>query len=194
MARVRLVPLFALTTLLPALEVAVMHAVGFLRTRAIAPQASAVWPYGTFHDLRWVLVYHDGWFSFGAELLGAVVVRGLLNATWIALAWPAEHPRPPLRRLVGRSLAFTAVVAVLLLPWVTVAVATAQFALTWPLFLELGALLLLAPLVARGGAVPGWWRGLPTPRSVGGCSPNKSSGRTPRPAVRSPSSGRARGR
>ncbi|TDB75428.1 hypothetical protein [Micromonospora sp. KC723] len=166
-ARARLVLLFASTALPAAAEAAAMHAVGFLRTRAIAPQFSAVWPYSMFHDLRWVLVYHNSWFSLGTKLLAAVVVHGLLCAVYVALAWPMEIPRPPLRRLAGRSLVFAAFIALLLLPWATIAVATAQFALAWILLLELVPLLVLAPLVARGGVVSDWWRGLPTLRLAG---------------------------
>ncbi|GAA2704635.1 hypothetical protein ACFY2R_09570 [Micromonospora olivasterospora] len=120
-----------------------------------------------FHDLRWVLVYHDSWFSFAAELVAAVVVRGLLCTGCVALAWPGDVPRPPLRRLVGRSLLFAVFVAVVLLPWAAVAVAASRFALAWFLFLELVPVLILAPMLARGGVVADWWRGLPALRLVG---------------------------
>lgn len=167
MRSARLLPLLALTTLAAAAEAGAMNVAGFERTRAIAPQFAAIWPYGMFHDLRWVLVYHDSWFSFGIGLACAVIVRGLFCAGCVALAWPTAIPRPPLRRLIGRSLLFAVFIAVILLPWATVAVATAQFALAGILLLELLPVLILAPLVSRGGIVPDWWRGLPTLRLAG---------------------------
>ena len=70
----------------------------------LAPQASAIAPFGVFGDLRWVSVYNNSWAALGGELLALLVVRGLITAVSIALAWPAHLPRPAVGRLLLRSL------------------------------------------------------------------------------------------
>ncbi len=132
----------------------------------IAPHASALWPYDTFHDLRWVLVYHNSWAGFVAESAAAIVARGLFCATLIALAWPAAPGRPPLARLIGRNVRFSAVLGVLLSPWAALSVVVSDVSLAWYLFGEITPVLLLAPFLQRGGIVPGWWRGLPPAGAV----------------------------
>ncbi|MEU4644914.1 hypothetical protein [Micromonospora sp. NPDC023814] len=44
--------------------------------------------------MRWLLVYHDSWLTFWAGLLGAILLRGVLSAALVGLAWPARVPRP----------------------------------------------------------------------------------------------------
>ncbi|TDC65554.1 hypothetical protein E1258_05185 [Micromonospora sp. KC207] len=166
-ARVRLALLLVLTAAPPAAEAAMMTAVGYLFTRAMTPQASAIWPYSVFHDLRWVLVYHNGWLGFAAALVGVVVVRGLLCAGYVALAWPQERPRPAFRRLVERSMLFTMAMVVILLPWAALDVVTAEFSLATIFFGLLVPVVILAAFVLPGGIVRGWWHGLPPLRLIG---------------------------
>ncbi|MFC8620203.1 esterase/lipase family protein [Micromonospora purpureochromogenes] len=170
--RVRLLQLLILCAVPPAIEAAVLRGVRFTSVLGLAPQASAVWPYGTFHDLRWMLVYHNSWVAFAVELLTATVARGLFCAVLIAIAWPPEVPRPSVRRLAGRNLAISAVATVLLSPWAAMALVTAQVSLSFWLAFELLPLLVLAPLLQRAGMVPGWWRGLPSAALVGWASLN----------------------
>ena len=42
---------------------------------ALAPQVSAPAPYDVFHDLRWLLVYHESWLGFVAEVFVFVAFR-----------------------------------------------------------------------------------------------------------------------
>ncbi|MFD6610154.1 hypothetical protein ACGF5H_25170 [Micromonospora chalcea] len=60
----RLVGLLLLTAVSPTVEAVVLVSLGFVATQGLAPQAAAVWPYDTYHDLRWLYVYHDSWSSF----------------------------------------------------------------------------------------------------------------------------------
>lgn len=69
-------------------EAAALAAVGATGVLGLAPQISAPVPYGVFHDLRWVFVYHSSWAMFAAETIALIVVRSALNAVIITLAWP----------------------------------------------------------------------------------------------------------
>ena len=166
-ARVRLLQLLVLTAVPAAVEAALLRAIGFRTAVSLAPQASAVWPYNTLHDLRWLLVYHNSWASFVGELLLALVLRALYCALLITVAWPAELPRPTFPRLAARNLAFSAAIAVIVAPWAGMAVIASEVSLSWLLLLELLPMLVLSPLVQRGGIAPDWWRGLPPPQLVG---------------------------
>ncbi|MFI2713083.1 alpha/beta hydrolase [Micromonospora sp. NPDC018662] len=165
--RGRLVGLFVLAAALPAVEEVVLVAVRFHAARALAPQVTAVWPYDSYHDLRWLLVYHDSWGSFGLGLLAVIVLRGLFSALLAWLAWPAGTPRPSGRRLLRRNLVVAVVAALVVSPWAALSVAFSAVALSWYLFASLGPLLVTAPFLARAGVVDRWWRGLPTIELVG---------------------------
>lgn len=165
-SRVRVLLLLTLTALPAAVEAAVLVGTGFRPSLGLSVLATAPAPYGSLHDMLWLLVYHDSWPGFVLELAAAVLFRGLLGATAVALAWPASVPRPPVRRLIGRNLAFAAVCAAIMSPWAAVAMAAVAIALSWFVFGELGPLLLFAPVLQRGGICPGWWRGLPPARLV----------------------------
>src|SRR3954470_15683559 len=91
--------------------------VGLLGPRsalALAPQATAVAPYGVFHDLRWLLVYSHSWLTVGLEAGGFLLVRGILTALTVQLAWPYDADRPSFLTVLRRSLSFTAAAALLL--------------------------------------------------------------------------------
>jgi hypothetical protein len=142
-------------------EAALVGGSGLASAIGLAPQASAVWPYGTFHDLLWVMVYHRSWLGFLGESLAAIVARGLLGTGLTALAWPPEVPRPSLRRLAARNVAFAALAGALLSPWAALGVVASEVSVSWYTVGELLPLLIMAPVLQRGGIVPGWWRGLP---------------------------------
>jgi len=133
----------------------------------LAPQASAIAPFGVFSDLRWVSVYHDSWATAAAELAAMVVVRGALTAWSIALAWPAHLPRPTLGALLRRGIFATALAAVLLLPSVTLLFGLAVVPVSW-LFLAAVPTALLVALIVHPAAVSAdWWRRCVAPRAVG---------------------------
>ncbi|MDO3705066.1 hypothetical protein Q3W71_25695 [Micromonospora sp. C28SCA-DRY-2] len=160
--RGRTLPLLTLAAVPPALEAAVLAALSFYSARGLAPQATAVWPYDSYHDLRWLLVYHNSWSSFLLGLLAVTAVRGLLSAWMTGLAWPANAPRPSYRWLILRNIEVAALATVIISPWAALAVAYSAVALSWYLLASLLPMLVLAPFLVRGGVVSRWWRGLPS--------------------------------
>ncbi|SCG77136.1 alpha/beta hydrolase [Micromonospora humi] len=165
--RGRLIGLFALAAALPAVEEAVLVAARFHAAQGLAPQVTAVWPYDSYHDMRWLLVYHDSWGSFGLGLLALIVIRALLSALLTWLAWPAGEARPSRRWLLRRNLEVAVVAALVVSPWAALSVAFSAVALSWYLFASLGPLVVTAPFLARAGVVDRWWRGLPTIELLG---------------------------
>lgn len=159
--------LVALTAAPAGAEAGTTRVAGFITVPYIAPQASALWPYGTFHDLRWVLVYHHTWAGFIGESLAAIVARGALCTALTALAWPVNVPRPSLRDLATRNLLFAAVLGAFLSPWASLGVVASDVALSWYVFGEIAPLIVMAPFLQRGGMVPGWWRGMPPAGTIG---------------------------
>jgi hypothetical protein len=165
-ARLRILLLLALTALPAAVEAAALSSLRVRPSLGLSVLLTAPAPYGSLHDMLWTLVYHNSWPSFVLELSAAIVFRGLLGAAAVALAWPAEAPRPPARRLVARNLTFAAVCAAIISPFAAMAIAAAAVALSWFVFGELIPVLLFAPVLQRGGICPGWWRGLPNLRLI----------------------------
>ncbi len=167
MERRRLTWLLVLATVPAVVEAAILLGVGFQAARPLSPQVTAVWPYDSYHDLRWLLVYHDSWWTFLLGLLAVLGFRGLVTTGLTMLAWPADLPRPGWRWLLRRNLAVAALIAVVVSPWAALAVAFSVVALSWYLLAALLPMLLLAPFLQRAGVVAGWWRGLPSPALVG---------------------------
>lgn len=160
--RIRL-PLLVLACAVPAAaEATLLRAIGFTSAIGLAPQASAIWPYGAYHDMRWVMVYHNSWLMFAAELLLSFLLRGAMCAGFVALAWPSDVPRPAWYRLLVRSTVVVAISGVLMSPWAVLAIAASVASLSWFLFSSIAPVLLLAVVLLRGGVLPGWWRGLPS--------------------------------
>ncbi|GAA4561819.1 hypothetical protein GCM10023176_01280 [Micromonospora coerulea] len=159
--------LLALAVLPPVLEAALLVGIGFHAARGLAPQVTAVWPYDSYHDLRWLLVYHDSWWSFLLGLLALTVFRGLVSAGLTALAWPGTVDRPAFGWLVRRNVEVAALAAVIISPWAALSVAFSAVALSWYLLASLVPMLVLAPFLQRAGVVAHWWRGLPTLRLLG---------------------------
>ncbi|EEP72239.1 hypothetical protein MCAG_02566 [Micromonospora sp. ATCC 39149] len=165
--RVRLLWLLVLTVAPVAAVAGVLAAYDFSSVFGMAPQVSAISPYATFFDMRWVLVYHNSWAMYAVLLAGVIVLRGLFSAVLIGLAWPAERPRPSFRQLSRRNLLYSIVAHLVLLPWAAMAVIAADVSLAWFQVMELAPLLILAPWLQRGGIVPRWWCGLPSADLIG---------------------------
>ncbi|GIJ11557.1 hypothetical protein ACFFMR_14745 [Micromonospora andamanensis] len=170
--RHRLGWLLVLAAVPAAVEAAVLVAVGLQSARPLAPQVTAVWPYDSYHDLRWLLVYHDSWSSFLLGLLAVVVLRGLLSAGLTALAWPTGVPRPSWRWLLRRNIEVAALAAVIISPWAALSVAFSVVALSWYLLASLLPMLLVSPFLQRAGVAAHWWRGLPSLALLGWSSLN----------------------
>jgi hypothetical protein len=133
----------------------------------LAPQASAIAPFGVFGDLRWVSVYHDSWAAAASELAAMLVVRGSLTAVSIALAWPAHLPRPGAGTLWRRGLFATALAAVLLLPSVTLLFGSAVVPVSWLFLAAVPTALLVASIVHPAAVSADWWRRVAAARAVG---------------------------
>jgi hypothetical protein len=149
------------------IEAAVLRATGFDSAVELAPQASALPPIGSFHDVRWLMIYRDSWFTFVAELLLAACVRAASNTTLASLCWPQECRRPPWLVLLRSNLAYAVALILVLSPWAAVCGAASDTSLSWFLFGELVSVMLLACVLQRGAASLSWWRGLPPWPSVG---------------------------
>ncbi|MCZ7435302.1 hypothetical protein O7598_02740 [Micromonospora sp. WMMC241] len=92
--RGRLLGLVALAAAVPVLQNVLFLMLDFQSAEGLSPQGSAVWPYDSYNDMRWLLVYHNTWQAYAVGLVAAIVLRGLLSAALVSLAWPAESPRP----------------------------------------------------------------------------------------------------
>jgi hypothetical protein len=149
------------------LEAAMLLWRGPVSGLSLAPQATALAPFGVFHDLRWLAVYHDSWLSFVLFAIGLVLARGLLTAVTIREAWPAGRPRPSFSRLVVRGTVFTAAAAVLLVPWVLVLFALAVVSVSWLFFAAVPSVVAMALLVHQVAISRDWWRRAPLPRAIG---------------------------
>ena len=145
----------------------VLRVVGFDSATGLSPQLTAPAAYGVFHDLRWLMVYHESWPGLAGEVVAAVLLRSLLVAGIVQLAWPEDRRRPAWRVTWGRSTSYVAVTLLLLSPWAVVAMAASETALSWFLFGELLPLAVLAAALSRGGIERGWWRGLPSLATIG---------------------------
>ncbi|WP_319460613.1 hypothetical protein [Micromonospora sp. RTP1Z1] len=163
----RFVALLVLAALPPAVEGVVLVALDFRAAEGLAPQVTAVWPYDTYHDLRWLLVYHDSWPDFVINVAVVVVLRALLTTGLVVLAWPRQVARPSVRWLAGRNMTLTSALTVVVSPWAAISVAASVVALSWLLVASLLPLFLLAPFLQRAAVVGTWWRGLPSIELVG---------------------------
>src|SRR6266511_3237595 len=81
--------LLAVCIALPMIEVGLLWGVGLTSALGIAPSVTAPVPFATFHDLRWLMVYHRSWLGFAVEALALLAFRGALTAVllmpWVGL-------------------------------------------------------------------------------------------------------------
>jgi hypothetical protein len=164
--RARTALLCALMAVPAMVEAGSLRAVGLSPALGLAPQFGVPGAIGTFHDLRWALVYHDSWLSF-AGLLGAIILgRGAFTAAAVWLAWPDEKP-PRTRELLRDNLIFAVVSVLVLVPWAAVAMAASETSLSWFVLGEVVPLIILATAMVRGPMVADWWRRAPGLAPVG---------------------------
>ena len=148
--------LAALAAGLPMIE-AVLIDVFAPSARALAPQASALGPFGVFHDLRWLLVYHRSWSLFIVELTAAIVIRGVLIGLFVREAWPEDQPKPAARASIARGILFTLGAAVVLGPWAIIMFAEAVIPVSWFFFAAIPPFLIIAVLIDHA-SVSSWLR------------------------------------
>ncbi|HWE71480.1 MAG TPA: hypothetical protein VG205_14035 [Acidimicrobiales bacterium] len=152
---------------LPVLEAALVLVLIPGSSPALAPQVTAVAPFGLFHDLRWLSVYGGSWPTFGALGAGILIVRGALTGVSVRLAWPPTATPPSLVKLMIRGAGATTLAAVFLAPSVALLFALAVVPVSW-LFLAavplaLGVALVVHPVAVNGG----WWKRAIPLRAVG---------------------------
>jgi hypothetical protein len=149
--------LVVVCTAAAAVEALLVGAFAPTSSLGLATQVTAPPPFGVFHDLRWIVVYHESWIGLACELLAFVVFRSLLTALCLRAARPYDIPPEPWALTIRRSVLFTVIVGVLLAPWAALMFALAVVSLSWLFFVAIPVVLMLALLV-HGGAVTGsWW-------------------------------------
>ena len=149
--------LVSLAAGLPMLEVVLIGLYAPSRARALAPQASALAPFGVFHDLRWILVYHRSWVYFIVELAIAIVVRGALIGFFVQESWPDDMPQPSTRTTIVRGILFTGGAVLLLVPWAIIMFAQAVIPVSWFFFAAIPPFLVIALLIQHA-SVSSWLR------------------------------------
>lgn len=159
--------LLCLAAVPPAAEAAALRVTVMRPVTGIAPQVTGPPPFGVYHDLRWVLVFHRSWPELAGEIAALVVFRTLLNSGLVLAAWPASIPWPPVRRLLVSNALASLLLVGLMWPWAALAGMGAATSLSWFVMASLLGVGVLALVANRAGVVPGWWRHPPTPASVG---------------------------
>lgn len=132
----------------------------------LAPQASAIAPFGLFGDLRWVSVYHDSWVTLVAEVLAMVIARGTLTSVSISLAWPGNLARPSRAQLMRRGTFATALAALMLWPSVALLYGLAALPVSWLFLAAVPTALLVAFVVHPAAVSADWWRRGIAPRAL----------------------------
>ena len=84
--------LLTLAVGLPAAEFAALRVLDLPSGLGLAAQVSAPGPFGVFHDLRWLFVFHDSVVTFVVGLSLLVLVRSLLTALFVRSAGPGGLP------------------------------------------------------------------------------------------------------
>jgi hypothetical protein len=160
--------LVLLAVLLPTIEVAILIVTRLDATLPLATQVSAPAPFGAFHDLRWLLVYHQSWLGFATEAIAAIVFRATIAAAMVRAAWPIDDEcKPPFRQAFRHQLAFTVAAYILLLPSAALLFALAVAPVSWLFFAGLPAAVAIALVIHHGAVTPRWWCRSPSLRSVG---------------------------
>ena len=157
--------LIALAVGLSVLECGILVLVGPHASRGLAPQVTAPSPFGAFHDLRWLLVYHRSWSTLGFELAALLAFRGALDALLLRLARPPDAESVPFRTSFAHCVGFTAVALVALAPWTLLLFALAIIPISWLFFASIPPAIATVVLVHHGAARVGWWRALPPLRT-----------------------------
>ena len=85
------------TAVLAALEAALVVTLGPTTAAPLAPQIAAPAPFGVFHDLRWLLVYHPSWLVFVVGAGALVGMRAALDTALVRAAWPSGQDRKSTR-------------------------------------------------------------------------------------------------
>jgi hypothetical protein len=156
--------LIAVAVGLPLAEAVLLTLLGIPSGMGLAGQVTALGPFGVFHDLRWLFVFHESALSFALGLVALLVLRSLLLTILVRLAWPGSPPS--WKTVVGGAFAATVAAVVLLSPWVTLLFGAALLPLSWVFFAALPPALATIAVLHHGGVDRDWWRRLPPARSA----------------------------
>ncbi|MGH9057397.1 MAG: hypothetical protein ACRDYY_16295 [Acidimicrobiales bacterium] len=144
---------------------------------SLAPQASAIAPFATFHDLRWLSVFSNSWWAFAAEAAAMLLVRGAFVGAAVGWAWPspsrhgasgaAAASKPGVRQRWVRGILATAFLACLLAPCVVLLFASAVVPVSWLVIAGVPAALLVSLILHPVAVRRDWWRRILPLRSLG---------------------------
>jgi len=134
---------------------------------AMTAQVSAPEPFGVFHDLRWLLVFHRSWLGFTLGALGLLAFRSTFSTVMVRAAWPAEQPRPEWWPTHARVALATLIAAVVLAPWAVLLFAASGISLSWFFYIAVPITLALSMLLPAAVVRDGWWRRRPPARTAG---------------------------
>jgi len=158
--------LLVVTAVGAALEALLVVSIGPASAVPLAPQLTAPAPFGVFHDLRWLFVYHPSWELFVCGALALLLGRAALDVWLVRAAWPREVAMPPHRDQLRHALRFTALEMLVLIPFAVLLFAMAVTSLSWLFFVAVPVVVMIALLVHQGEVTTDWWRATPTRRSV----------------------------
>lgn len=146
-------------------ETLLLLAIGAGPALALAPQVTALAPFGIFHDERWLLVYAGSWpvVVFGA--VGILAARGALTAVMVKLAWPDSAPPLSWRKAFARGWWSTLAAGVLLSLCASLLVAF-ELAPISDLWLCAVPTAIGVALFMHHGPVEHWWLHHPRLRSL----------------------------
>lgn len=150
-------------------EASLLVSLGASWAGQLAPQVSALAPFGLFHDLRWLVVYNQSAPAFALELCALLVFRSTLDTLLVRESWPrdAARERPGFWAAWRATLIFTLVATVLLAPWVMLLFGMAVVSLSWLFFAAVPPVLAVAVLTGAGSISSDWWRRTIPPRVIG---------------------------
>ena len=149
-----------------ALEGLLVVSIGPASAVPLAPQLTAPAPFGVFHDLRWLFVYHPSWELFVCGAVALLLGRAALDVWLVRAAWPREVAIPTPRDHLRHAVRFTALEMLVLTPFAVLLFAMAVTSLSWLFFVAVPVLVMIALLVHQGEVTTDWWRATPNRRSV----------------------------
>lgn len=158
--------LIVVTAVGAALEALLVVSIGPASSVPLAPQLTAPAPFGVFHDLRWLFVYHPSWELFAVAAVALLAGRAALDVWLVRAAWPREVAIPTHRDQLRHAVRFTALEMLVLTPFAVLLFAMAVTSLSWLFFVAVPVLVMVALLVHQREVTTDWWRATPTRRSV----------------------------
>lgn len=147
-------------------ETALLSLLGPKTGMALAPQVSAPAPLDVFHDLRWIAVYVPSWLVFVVAACAFLVIRTLITAVLVRASWPVATERPADRELVRRAAWSTALLTLILIPWVVLLFATAVLSLSYLWIVAVPVVVMISVVVHHSAITTQWWRVRPSWTSV----------------------------